>query len=111
MVKRLLPLAITAAAIAGCGSAPSATPGGEPTAAQRIARIALIRDNPKLNDLELAHLCPALYPADVLKNTKKYSVDKLKIKAKFSGSQLAQARSAGCGSAVPLPATTPPAKK
>jgi hypothetical protein len=109
--KKLISIAVTAFAVTACGSSPSPTPGGEPSAAQRTARIALIRDNPKLNDLDLAHLCPALYPADVLKNPKKYSLDKLKATAKFTPAQLAQATAAGCGSPVPLSAAAPPAKK
>ena len=111
MAKKLIPITIAALAVTGCGSSPSATPGGEPSPAQRTARIALIRDNPKLNDLDLAHLCPALYPADVLKDPKKYSLNKLKATAKFTPAQLTQAAAAGCGTAVPLSAAPAPAKK
>ena len=71
----------------------------------------MIRDNPKLNDLDLAHLCPALYPADALKDQKKYSFNKLKATEKFTPAQLTQAEAAGCGTPVPLTAPTGPAKK
>jgi hypothetical protein len=95
---------ITAASVllVGCGAEPGPTPGGEPSPAQRSARIELVKSHPDLNDLELAHLCPALYPSDVLKDPKKYQLDRLKATASFSSADLAQAAAAGCGKSVPI---------
>ncbi|CAB4859746.1 MAG: hypothetical protein F2799_00535 [Actinobacteria bacterium] len=111
------PIALTvviSAAIVGCGPGPGATPGGSLTPAQHTARLALITDNAKLNDRELAHLCPAAYPADVLDDLKKYGYDRQKITVKrFTSAQLAQALSARCGKPVPLgqPVAKKPASK
>ena len=119
---RLRPLLVipAALAVAGCGSQPGPTPGVEPTAAQKTARIELIRSNPNLNDLELAHLCPAMYPATLFQGTQaeqkkareKYRLDRLDAKATFTASDLKQAAAAACGKPVPIvqPAPAPPAK-
>ena len=104
---------ISAALLAGCGN-PGPTSGGELTDAQRQARIELVRSNSQLNDLELAHLCPALYPKDILKDPKKYRLETKKVKAKFSKDQLALAAKARCGKPVPTtdaPAPAKPARK
>lgn len=100
-MRRIAPTGlIAAAALVGCGN-PGPTPGGEPNASQRQARIELIRANAQLTDLELAHLCPALYPKDVLKDPKKYRFEKQKVKATFSPEQLALAAKARCGKPAP----------
>ncbi|MEI6448283.1 MAG: hypothetical protein WCO96_10470 [Actinomycetes bacterium] len=116
---RLRPLLILPAAlvVAGCGSQPGPTPGGEPTAAQKTARIELVKANPDLNELELAHLCPAMYPAELFKGTEaqqkkardKYQMGRLKAEATFTAADLKQAAAAGCGKPVPIakPATKP----
>lgn len=94
----------------GCGGSPGPTQGGELTPSQRIARISLIKNNQKLNDLELAHLCPGLYPSDVLSNPKRYGFDKQKSKpTTWTDSQLKAAAAARCGK--PTAITTTPAKK
>ncbi|MCX6393436.1 MAG: hypothetical protein NTY57_01075 [Solirubrobacterales bacterium] len=114
MRKPLLLTVVLSTAIIGCGPGPGTTPGGSLTPAQHTARLALITDNAKLNDLELAHLCPAAYPADVLNDLKKYGYDRQKITVKrFTSVQLTQALAARCGKPVPLdqPAAKKPAVK
>jgi hypothetical protein len=102
--------AALAICIAGCGGSVGATPGGEPTAAVQAARLQLIRTHSKLNDLELATLCPALYPSDAISNAKKYSFDKQKVKDKPTASDLAEAAKSDC-SAPSAAAAPAPAKK
>lgn len=102
-VQRTFTLPLVAAALmVGCGPDPSPTKGGEPTAAEKQARVELVRANSGMNDLELAHLCPALYPADVLKDPKKYGFDNAKATTKASAASLALAEKAGCGNPVPI---------
>lgn len=99
----LIPFLIAgSAAISGCGTEPGPTPGGEPSATQRAARIELIRTNSAMNDLELAHLCPAIYPADVLKDPKKYGFSNQKAKKSGTAASVALAAKAGCGKPVPV---------
>ena len=107
-----LPLAlIFATALVGCGGSPGPTAGGELTSAQRAARLELIKSNSSLNDVELAHLCPALYPADVLTNLKHYGFDKQKAKpTNWSPAQLSAAAAARCGTSTPIKAQAKPAK-
>jgi hypothetical protein len=109
---RFRPLLIIPAAlvVAGCGSQPGPTPGGEPTAAQKTARIELVKAKPDLNELELAHLCPAMYPAELFKGTEaeqkkareKYQMGRLKAEATFTSADLKQAATAACGKPVPI---------
>lgn len=112
----MLAVAMTAV---GCGGNPGPASGGEPTPAQKSARIALVKANPGLSDLDLAHLCPRLYPSDLLdkdpksgqlKNLKKYGFEKQTASARFTPPQLAAAAAAGCGKPIPIgnqPAPTP----
>ena len=123
--KKLSPVLVVIAATAGCGGNPGPANGGEPTPAQKSARMALVKANPALNDLELAHLCPRLYPTDLLakdpktgqlKNLKKYGFDKQTASAKFTRAQLSAAAGAACGTPIPIniaPKTTgsPPTTK
>lgn len=102
MRNRLVPLLSLTLLATGCGTEAGPTRGGEPTDAQRAARIELIRSNSEMNDLELAHLCPALYPADVLKDPKKYGFDKQKAKLEPSAADLSLAAKADCGAPVPI---------
>jgi len=117
VLRKLSPLLVIVAITAGCGSDPGPANGGEPTPAQKTARIALVKANPALNDLELAHLCPRLYPNDLfakdaktgqLKNLKKYGFEKQTASAKFTPAQLTAAASAGCGAPIPIEATKAP---
>jgi len=105
-MRKLLPLlALLATAAAGCGGNPGPTPGGALTPAQQAARVKLIKTNQGLNDLELAHLCPAIYPKDALdsKRAKHYGYDGKKITIKaFTRVQVALATSARCGTPIPL---------
>lgn len=114
---RLRPLLIlpTALVVTACGSQPGPTPGGEPTAAQKAARIELVKANPDLNELELAHLCPAMYPAELFKGTEaeqkkardKYQMGRLKAEATFTPADLRQAAAAACGKPVPIQKPAP----
>lgn len=102
-------LTLLVLALAGCGSDSGPTAGGPLTGAQQAARVALIKANDALNDLELAHLCPALYPQDVIADPKKYSFDKQKAKPiSWTKAQIAQAQAARCGKQVPFAAGKAP---
>ncbi len=99
------------------------------TAQQKSARLALVKSNERLNDLEMAHLCPMLYPADVqkaiqvdssgkstaAKKAKKtldkyrFATQKVRVK-QFTAAQLAGAKAARCGNPIPIaaqPASNP----
>jgi len=121
---------MSALLIAGCGGSAGPTPGGKLTTQQHAARLALVKSNSGLNDLELAHLCPALYPeelqraaaADPAANTaagkkakktlQKYRFDSQKIRVKaFTKQQLDQAKQARCGAPIALPASSSAKKK
>ena len=121
---------MSALLIAGCGGSAGPTPGGKLTTQQHAARLALVKGNSALNDLELAHLCPALYPeelqqaaaADPSANTaagkkakktlQKYRFDTQKIRVKaFTRQQLDQAKQARCGAPIALPASSAAKKK
>lgn len=95
-------LVLVAAVASGCGPDPGPTKGGEPSAAEKEARLQLVRANSDMNDLELAHLCPALYPADILKDPKKYGFDKQEASKQPSRQDLQLAARAGCGKPVPI---------
>jgi hypothetical protein len=121
---------MSVALITGCGGSAGPTPGGKLTTQQHAARLALVKSNSGLNDLELTHLCPALYPAELQqaaaadsgantvdgkkakKTLQKYRFDSQKIRVKaFTKQQLDQAKLARCGAPIPLPAPSAPAKK
>lgn len=118
----LLTALLVPAFAAGCGGSTGATPGGKLTEAQKTARLALVQDNSKLNDVELIHLCPMLYPSDLQKaaavdtsgkseqakeakkTLSKYRFDTQKIRVKsFTTAQLSSAKAARCGNPIPLP--------
>ncbi|MCX6390842.1 MAG: hypothetical protein NT122_09490 [Solirubrobacterales bacterium] len=100
-----------ALAIAGCGSDAGPTRGGQLSDAQRHARVQLVKDNPALNDLQLAYLCPALYPTDLHSDVKKYKLEKQKATpVKWSSAQLALAANGRCGKPIPFPPAAKPAK-
>lgn len=95
-------MAVLAALLAGCGTQPGNLPNGSVstalTAAQRTARLQLVKENGGLNDRELAKLCPALYPTD-LETAKKYKDirDKQKLrKTTFPAEAKRLAARAGC---------------
>jgi len=128
LLRSTLSVAALSFALAVCGATAGPTPGGKLDPAQQAARIALVKGNSSLNDVELAHLCPALYPEDIQKaivagtegNTaaakaakdtlKKYRFETQKLRIKsFTSAQLAQAKSARCG--MPIPFASAPAAK
>lgn len=99
MARRISILALLAAlAVAGCTY-------GEParlTAAQREARIALLRATGDFNDHGLARLCPGLYPRDFLTNDEDYPrEDRDHRNPRVTAELRAMARAAGCD--VPSP--------
>ena len=125
LFRSTLTLAGLSAVLAGCGGTAGSTPGGKLDAGQQAARLALVKSNAGLNDVELTHLCPALYPVDVQKavasgsdqksaagksakdTLKKYRFDTQKVRVKaFTADQLAQAKAARCGTPIPLAAVT-----
>ena len=105
---------VLALAAVGCGGNPGPTSGGQLTPAQHSARLALVQTNYTLNDVELAHLCPALYPSDVLtaKGLKHYGYDKQTVSIRqFTPAQIKSAAAARCGAPLPLPQPKKPAAK
>ncbi len=103
MVRKALPpkalgalaTLVVAAAFGGCayGTPAKITP------AQQQARVQFLKDHPDFSDRQLAQLCPGLYPASFLKDTKKYPLAK-KAKGektvKVTAADRTQAAAAGC---------------
>ncbi len=126
--RYLLLTLLAPAVLVGCGGSTGATPGGALTPQEKAARLALVKANNKLNDLEMVHLCPMLYPADLQKailvdstgksaaskDAKKtldkyrFSTQKVRVK-QFTAEQLASAKAARCGNPIPItqPASEP----
>ncbi|HZV72926.1 MAG TPA: hypothetical protein VFF79_04350 [Conexibacter sp.] len=82
-------------AVAGCayGTAARLTP------AQERARIQFVKDHGKLNDRDLAKLCPGLYPTDFLTNHDKWPAGKPRSgdkPARVTARDRAEAQAAGC---------------
>jgi hypothetical protein len=130
LFRTTLSVVALSTALAGCGGSAGPTPGGKLDPAQQAARLALVKGNAGLNDVEMAHLCPALYPKDVQKavaigsegtsaaaksskdTLKKYRFDTQKVRVKsFTGGQLAQAKAARCGTPIPIAAAVPSTTK
>jgi hypothetical protein len=88
---------LLALAIAGCGGTPNA---------EQAKRALFIKQEKKLNDDELARLCPSLFPADFLKEHKKYGYTVTKKPKEPSPADLKSAQTAGC-----TPTGTPPKPK
>lgn len=128
-LRPILILLSVPVALAGCGGSAGTTPGGALNPEQEAARLKLVEANNGLNDVELAHLCPMLYPKDVQAavavdftgNTaaqkkakdalKKYRFETQKVRIKkFSAAQLAQAKLANCGATIPFPVAAPSTK-
>jgi hypothetical protein len=80
----------------GCGGTPNP---------QQAARASFLDKEHKLKDDELARLCPSLYPADYLKDRKKYGYPENKKPRPVGPQDQAAARAAGC-----TPVGTPPKK-
>ncbi|MEA2391283.1 MAG: hypothetical protein QOK31_1392 [Solirubrobacteraceae bacterium] len=95
-MKRLLALLAVAVMLSGCGGTPDA---------QQAARARFLDIEHKLKDDELARLCPSLYPADYLKDRKKYGYPKNKKPRVLTPQDQANARQAHC-----TPQGTPPKK-
>jgi hypothetical protein len=102
MVRRALPskaLATAAlAAAAAFGGCAYGTPA-QITAAQQRARVTFVKDHGDFSDRQLAQLCPGLYPARFLKDTKKYPLAKKGKSEKavtVTAADRAQAVAAGC---------------
>ncbi len=128
-IRPLILLVVAPLAVAGCGGSAGPTPGGALSPEQQSARLKFVAANANLNDLELAHLCPALYPKDVQaaiavdftaksaagkkakESLKKYRFESQKVRVKtFSAAQLEQAKAARCGSPIAIPQVAQPAK-
>jgi hypothetical protein len=90
-------LLVLSLAAAGCGG----TPNGE-----QAKRALFIKQEKKLNDDEMARLCPSLFPADFLTEHKKYGYTVTKKPKKPSPADLKNAQAAGC-----TPTGTPPKPK
>jgi hypothetical protein len=103
MARRALPphaLATAAlAATVALGGCAYGTPA-KITSAQQQARVTFLNEHRDFSDRQLARLCPGLYPADFLKDTKKYPLAK-KQKGEqavtVTAADRAQAAAAGCG--------------
>jgi hypothetical protein len=97
-MRRRSPAIASVLAVLALGGCSYATPA-KLTAAQQQARIAFLKSHTKFNDRELAQLCPGLYPATFLTDTKKYPEAKLDKKRKaptVTATDRAQAAAAGC---------------
>ena len=96
MARRLPLLALLMAlAVGGCAYG---TPA-KLTAAQEQARIAFLKSHGKFDDHDLAQLCPGMYPADFLTNTKKWPAGKPRSNhtaPKVTAADRAAAKAAGC---------------
>jgi hypothetical protein len=92
----LIPV-VFALTLAGCGGTPNA---------EQAKRALFIKQEKKLNDDELARLCPSLFPADFLKEHKKYGYTVTKKPKKPSPADSKNAQVAGC-----TPTGTPPKPK
>jgi hypothetical protein len=96
MARRFAPLALLAVlALGGCayGTAARLTP------AQERARISFLESHKSFSDRDLAKLCPGLYPADFLTNTKKWPAGKAtsgEKPARATAQDRAEAQAAGC---------------
>ena len=78
---------MSATAVAGCGSAP--------TGPQK-QRVDFIKRHQDLKDVELAVVCPSLYPSDFLKKPDKYHYKKSDRGYKPTARERADAKAAGC---------------
>ncbi|MGI8579230.1 MAG: hypothetical protein ACR2K9_01590 [Solirubrobacteraceae bacterium] len=85
----VLLLSVLAVALAGCGGTPNP---------EQAKRALFIKQEKKLNDDEMARLCPSLFPSDFLKEHKKYSYTVTKKPKKPSPADLKNAQAAGCTS-------------
>jgi hypothetical protein len=99
MLRRALPLALSAVALAagvgGCAYGTSATL----TASQQDARTRFVKDHASLTDHQLARLCPGLYPRTFLTDRKRYPLtkdDKARTQPRVTAADRAQAQAAGC---------------
>jgi hypothetical protein len=88
-------LVVLAAALAGCGATPSP---------QQTRRAAFLEKYDRLNDRDLARLCPSLYPRDFLTSPKRYDKygytkpDKNAKRFRPTATERADAGAAGCTS-------------
>ena len=97
MIRRLalLPALLAALTLGGCAYGTAA----RLTSAQERARIAFIDAHRGFNDRDLAKLCPGLYPADFLTNSKKWPAGKASKgdkPARVTAADRAAAKAAGC---------------
>lgn len=97
MARRSAPLAALLAVLTlgGCAYGTAA----RLTSAQERARIAFIDAHRGFSDRDLAKLCPGLYPADFLTNTKKWPAGKASKgdkPATVTAKDRAEAKAAGC---------------
>lgn len=82
-------LVVFAFTLAGCGGTPNP---------EQAKRALFIKQEKGLNDDELARLCPSLFPADFLKEHKKYSYTVTKKPKKPTPADTKNAQAAGCTS-------------
>lgn len=97
MLRRLAPLcalALTATAFAGCGAAP--------TGPQKV-RVDFLKAHQNLKDVQLAIVCPSLYPSDFLRKPDKYHYAKGDRAYKPTARERADAKAAGCTSQGTVP--------
>lgn len=98
MARRLLPLAVLAAALLLLGGCTYGT-SAKLTSDQEQARVQFIKDRADFTDRELARLCPGLYPRDFLTDEDKYPkprTDKDRTPPKVTATDREQAAAAGC---------------
>jgi hypothetical protein len=103
MARRTLPtqalLTTALAAAVAVGGCAYGTPA-KLSATQQQARVKFLNDHRDFSDRQLAQLCPGLYPANFLKDTKKYPLAKKATgekSVKVTAADRAQAAAAGCG--------------